>query len=243
MTPSDFAAQIRYRTRTNSTTFPDADLLRILNKHKDKICKKAIKMTNEDLFVVPATASLVANQREYALPSDLIALRRVEVSFDGSEWIKLLPFDLSNIAVPTTEAEITATFSNIDSNAYYDLMRRSIVIYSGTIIAVTNGLKIWHEIMPADVSDLTGAINDLSADPTTTSFGIPVELQEILEDAIVIEYKTHLDKPLSLTERETLFDVHLAVAIHDLKNSNRDKEIKGSVPNDAGSTGDRGFEL
>jgi hypothetical protein len=89
MTPLEIMNQVRYVTKTDTGdgVGAEADLLRILN---DYYLRMATELTNlnDGKFGVKADTTLCINpnQEDYALPSDLVKLKRVEVSYDGSSW-------------------------------------------------------------------------------------------------------------------------------------------------------------
>lgn len=235
MTPAKLAAYVRYKTRTNSTTLPDADLITIANVVKDKLVLRALE-ADEDLFLVPTYLNLVANQREYPLHSDLLSrIKRVEAKLDGSNYIKLYEFDLPQHQDPiSTEADITAHFGNTEGTAFFDIMRTAIWIYSGTITSVTDGLKIWLNTIVQDLSSMVST-TDMSVDPTTTTHGVPKALHHALADGMVIEYKESREKPIPLTERERMYDLEVDRAVASLKRANYDRDVIGLIPFEDGS--------
>ena len=230
MTPTALAAYCRLKTRTNSTTLSNADLVILANVVKDKLVYRALD-ADEDIFLVPTYLNLVADQREYPLHSDLMSrIKRVEAKLDGSSYIKLYEFDLPQYKHPiSTEADITAHFGNYEGEAFFDIMRNSIWIYSGTITAVTAGLKIWLNTVVADITNMAST-EDMSVDPTTTTHGIPKALHKCLADGIVIEWKESREKPIPLTDREQRYDLEIDRAVDSLKVASYDREIIGLVP-------------
>lgn len=230
MTPAKLADYVHYKTRTNSTTLTNADLITIANVVKDRLVMEALE-ADEDLFLVPTTLDLVADQREYPLHSDILSrIKRVEAKLDGSDFIKLYEFDLTDHSDPlSTEADITAHFGNTEGDAFFDIMRKSIWIYSGTITDVTDGLKIWLNTFPSDLTSMVST-TDMSVDPSTTTHGIPRELHYVLAMGMIIEYKESREKPIPLTESEQNYEHEVNKAISKLKRGNYDREVLGSVP-------------
>ena len=229
-TPAEAATYIRLKTRTNSTTFTDADMLVLLNIKKNEVCQRALEV-DEDIFELPTYLNLVADQREYPLQSELLSrISRVEAKLDGSNWIKLSELDLNEYNNPVTpEANITAYFSNEEGGAKYDIMRKSVWLYSGTITSVTDGLRIWLNTYPANVATMGGA-TDMSVDPSTTTHGVPKELHKVIMDGVVIEWKSSREKPIPLTEREQIWEHDMEKAIQTLKKANYDREVIGDIP-------------
>jgi hypothetical protein len=234
MTPVKLAEYVRYKTRTNSTTLTNADLIILANVVKDKLVWRALE-ADEDLFLVPTYLNLVADQREYPLHSDILSrIKRVEAKLDGTNFIKLYEFDLVQHSYPiSTEADIVAHFGNTEGDAYFDIMRRSIWIYSGTITSVTAGLKIWLNTVVADITSMEST-TDMSEDPTTTTHGIPRALHKPLGDGMVIEWKQSREKPIALSDTELLWDKEVTRAVDSLKRANYDRDVIGLVPVDNG---------
>lgn len=243
MTPAEAAAYIRLRTRTNSTTFSDANILILWNVVKNDICQRALE-TDEDIFTVPTYMNLVANQREYPLNSNILSrIKRVEAKLDGTNFLKLTSFDLLDHDKPVTpEANITTYFSNEEGNCFYDLMRKAIWIYSGTITSVTDGLRVWVNTYPANISDMTSA-TDMSVDPSTTTHGVPKELHKVTCEGVIIEWKGSREKPIPLTDNELLHENHIEKAIQTLKKESYDTEVQGQLPDNLSGVGDDGSDF
>lgn len=247
MTPTQAATLIRYKTRTNEVTFTDAQILALGNNRIDEMSQVILK-TDEDILLIPQTEDLVASSitaREYALPSDILArIKRVEAKLDGTTWIPLVEIDITEIGISVaTESNIINAFNNgklsVDNpnGARYDLARKALYIYSGTITATTDGLKLrcktWMAHPASMVSD-----TDMSVDPSTTTHGMPRELHNMYVTGVVIDYKTSRQQPIPLTERELAYEVDLRKAIETLRHGNLDREIIGHLP----SASERGNE-
>jgi hypothetical protein len=225
MTPVEFATYIRLKTKTNVTTFSDADLLIFANIVKNQVVDRALEV-DEDIFLLPTYMNLVANRREYPLYSALLSrIKRVEAKLDGTNWLKLEELDISDLKFPiNSEALITANFGNEEGRAKFDIMRNALWIYSGAITNVTGGLAVWLNTRPENIASLS-IENDMSLDPSTTTHGIPAALHKVIATGVVIEWKESRPKPIPLTEREQKWEFDLEKAIQTLKKSNYDREI------------------
>lgn len=234
MTPAKLAEYVRFKTRTNSTTLTDAELIIMVNQVKDRLILEALE-ADEDIFLVPTTQNLVANQREYPLLStQLSRIKRVEAKLDGNNFVKLNEFDLPQHKYPvSTEADITDKFGNEEGRAFFDIMRESIWIYSGTITNVTNGLRIWINTQVPDITSMTST-TDMSIDPSNTTHGIPMPLHKVLADGVVIMWKESREKPIALSDTEARFDLEIRKAISSLKRGNYDRIVHGLIPRDTG---------
>ena len=229
MTPAEFTTLVRLKSRTNSTTFPSSDILTLMNTRMDEIAAAILK-TDEDILLIPQTIDLEADQRDYPFPSDILSrIKRVEAKLDGTNWLKLNEIDLTDHDKPTNETNITYYFSNEEGNCFFDLLRKSIYIFSGTITDVTGGLKLWCDTWPTAITDLTST-TDMSVDPSTTTHGIPRAMHEIWARGVIIDWKQSREKPIPLNDNELKYEMDLQKAIETLKHGNLDREVTGDLP-------------
>ncbi len=249
-TPTEFATHVRYKTRTNSTTFPDAEMLSYMKFRQDEIAKAILK-ADEDILLIPQTTDLVASSitdREYPVPSDIISrIKRVEAKLGGTDSILLTEIDINQIDYPlVTEANITDLFNNSQvsknnpNGARFDLLRKSIFIYSGTITATTDGLRVWCKTWPTAITDLSSD-TDMSEDPSSTTHGIPRAMHGIWATGVIIDYKGSKEKPIPLNEKELKYEFDKRKAIETLKHGNLDREVIGHLP-PASDRGNEGFD-
>jgi len=229
----EFAKLIRLSTKTNSSTFTDSDILIYANIFKDDICEQIAKKVGEDFFGLRWTRDLVAGQREYDLPDEVIKIKYVEAMLDGIKWKKLDETDLSTYGKSTDENTIKEVYEG--KNPEYELFDRSIFIFSeDTIISVEDGLKLWAIIYPVDFTSLSGT-EDMSVAPDDYSHGFPRQFHELLARRISIAYKSSKDRPIPLSEKEKLYEVDLDEKIQSMKDANLDRSVEPSVPYDDGS--------
>lgn len=227
MTPAKFASYIRYKTKTNSTTFPDADILVLANIVKDDIAKEVTK-ANEDYFGIELVRNLEAGKRSYLFPSDVLnQIKYTQVQLDGVEWQTLKEFDVTSYNRPTDEATILENWAG--KMPEFDIFGGQLVIYSDAAIAnVEDGLKLWAIIYPADLTSLAGT-NDMSVAPSNISFGMPRQLHKVWADKVIVEYKNSKEKPIPLSEGERNVDFNLQLAINSLKEQNLDRVVVAKV--------------
>ncbi len=232
MTTVKLAAYVRFRTKTDPTTFPDADMLVLINVWKDEISRE-IEKKNEDYFNKQFLTSLVANQRQYSFPDEILnRIKIVEVKLDGTNWKRAAEVDFNLYQKTTDENTIQQNFS--DNYPQYELTDRSIYLLTGSAISnVTNGLSLWGIQWPADFTSLAGS-NDMSVDPSSTTAGFPRQFHKVLADKIVIEWKSSQDKPVPLTESEMSWEKDLMKALDSITNANMDREFYAQLPHDTG---------
>ena len=245
MNATQLATRIRSLTKTTVATLPDADLLPLVNSSKDEIASK-ITEKSENFFIIPAIQNIVANQREYPLPDDVLNnLSSVEFAFDTATpipYITGLPYGYQQFLKTIgglTEENIVANFDN--TQPYYFIRRRAIYLLSGTVPSITNGMRINYRAFPADLASLTGSV-DLGIDPTTTTFGMPRQFHELWARRVSIEWKGSRPKPLPLSPLEQKYDVDLMKQIDALIIEDLGGEDLGFFPQTS-REGDHGANL
>lgn len=183
-----FVESLRYLTDTNSAILEDNTIVLLMNMAKETIVSR-INYIQEDYFVFPQTTNLIAGQREYAFPEDIMNhVKKVEIDINNSGKYKPIDeIDVSQVG-GTDEDSIKKNFVG---KICYDINRKALTIFSGDdIIDVSAGLKIYAPAYPSDyiVSDLTSEL-DMSSHPSTTSSGIPRPFHQIMLDMCIDLYK------------------------------------------------------
>lgn len=216
---------------------------------KDLICSRLTEK-DENLFIVPAYKNLVASDvdaREYSLPDDqLNNLVSLECAFDATQsplvyvYCRQIPYTTAlKQTGGLTETKITNVYNS--TVPYYFTLRRAIYILSGTISAVTNGIKIRYRAYPTDLANLTGTTS-LEIDPTTTTFGVPRQFHLLWAMKVAIEWKNSRPKPIPLSEEEKLWDHEMVDRLAEMKKANLSEEILGTPPNST-REGNYGYDL
>lgn len=252
MTGKAFADYVRYRTRTTSTVFPDAEIVSYANVAMDYMAGKIEDAPSGlELMGSVEDADLLATDtsREYPFPIDILnRMKSLEInlkkySADDDNWIRLSELDLNTYKQTTDEAKIQATFGYSEDTAFFDIYRGSVWLYCGEVFeTITDGLNLWVFDYPAHITtaSLADDVTDLSVDPSTITHGFPRQFHELWADSVVIKYKTTRDKPLPLTESEQLWEARLMDSLAKTKNANRDFAKEYGIPEE--TENDDGFE-
>ena len=239
MKASELATIIRTKTKTNSTTYTDADMLVDVNLFKDEIASK-IQRIRPEHWNMPSYNNLVADQREYAFPSDVMNnIVKVSLKFGTAstdKFVRTFPIKRNDYLDTLEETKIVNDFTNDEPN--YFIRRKAIYILSGTIISVTNGILLVYNAFPADLTIMTENTLEIEADPTTTSHGFPREFHELLARRVSIEYKDRND--IVLSRKELQYETDLQNQLDDFSIVNLDQQITGNLPS---STNDDGYDL
>lgn len=238
MKGTNFTSYIRKLTKTNTATFTDADIVLFANIVKDMFVTE-IKKADEELFTLEMKTDLKVSTagdlatREYPLDKDIVNIKRVQALFDGISWIKLIEVDPTEFVEPLNESNITNKFSNSFPSARYDLSGGSLKIYSGTIAAVTDGLKLFAEIYAEDITTNTlASATDLSVASADTKFRLPIQFHELWARKTSIMYKSSKEKPITLSEFEGQFLVDFEDQIEAITNATTDRDNLMELPDD-----------
>lgn len=126
------------------------DFTRLINSRYQQVVVMILKAQNswdyDDInhtdFPI-LTTSLVDAQQDYSLPASekILKLKRVEITYDGTNWYKAEPLDIGTIGEATGTTSISANFSKL--SPFYDIQYNSIFLYPIPDAAVANGLKLW----------------------------------------------------------------------------------------------------
>lgn len=235
MTPVKFAQNVRFYTKTNSTTLADTDLLLLANNAKNEIAAEIAKC-NEDYFVMRFYRDLEAGIREYAIDDQILSnIKYVEAKLDGTNQLHLDEFDLNTYRRPTDETDIRNVFASMNLPPMYDICRRALNIYSAdAIIDVPDGLILYAVMYPADFTDLTSTV-DMVTDLTPTTFGFPTQFHELLARRTSIMWKSAQETPIPLSALEQAYPSDLQLSLNSIKGMNLDRVLVASVPRDDGS--------
>ena len=229
MTPTALAAYVRLKTKTDSVSFTDADLLVIANVHKDEISNK-INDANEDAFGLVIENDLEVLKRNYALDPDIMSkIKFFEASFDGVNYKRLVEYNLNTIGI-TTDNEAIKAYMSGKQPGYFMFGSELYILNDEDIADVTNGLRMWISTFPADLDTLTSD-TDISENPSETELGFPRAFHELLARRIIIDYKSSQEKPIPLQESELTYDADLRKTIGIFSARNLDRVIVASVPN------------
>lgn len=174
----------------DSNRYSSTEIMRVFTNAAHEINVEVMRaMKDNDFQGEISTRDLVANQREYLNPSDLLKMKKVDLKLDGSNWKTATPFDASEVPDKlSAEADIISRFSNDEPKV--DIMDESFFIYSGTIASVTGGIKLWYD--KDIVGQATGGsdITEFSAStdvPTLIFFAA----QALVYWAIIDWYESH----------------------------------------------------
>lgn len=238
MLHSDFTALITEYTKSDLITFSNARRVLLANSIIERIAGD-IERKNPAFFELSKKFDLIADDRKYALPNNVLNnLKRVEILPDnesGTSRKKLSPIDINLLPDPTDETSIRDYFDGKESR--YGITDGFIhILTADAMVSVSDGLEIFYSIFPQKIEEnkLTESPNsDMSVPYDGTSFGIPRLLHELVARRVSIEYKTNRDKPMPLSASEQLWQLDYERALNILAGGNM--SFQASVPWNDGS--------
>lgn len=122
----------------------------------------AVLETFENYYVTSYTAASVNGQQEYALPTDFLKMRRVEVNYEpnttGSVRQRAYPMDIDQVR---RDLAVTTLGPSILRNPGYYIVGNNIgFIPIPTVSSTgTDAIKIWYVQYQSDLSATTDVIN------------------------------------------------------------------------------------
>lgn len=169
MTIGDAATTARFLTNSDSTSYPDAQMLINLNEWYQKVASMIFESQDESDFddarnsdYPIETTALVAGQRDYPIPvsNGMLKIKRVDITYDNTTWYRASPID-DGAVTNDMGASLANTDQNfIRQNPRYDIKYNSVWVYpAATASDVTAGASIrieWERnVTPFTLSDFT----------------------------------------------------------------------------------------
>ena len=163
------------------------DFTRLINANYHKIVTMILESIGDWDFDDPnldntgfiKTYNLTASTQYVKLPlSDkILKVKRVEVTYDGVNWYKAEPMDISEYSPATSQSSnLSNDFSQ--SKPFYDLVGNYIYLYPVPNANVTAGLKLW----------ITREVDEFTTSDTTQEPGFDEPFHEMLSVGASMDY-------------------------------------------------------
>jgi hypothetical protein len=202
------------RSKTNSTSYPIADLTDDVNIALDRVVSLIMQVDgrwqfdDENQTDLPiATTNLVAGQQDYSLLTSHLDVTRVEMLDPNGQWKLLKPKDQTD----THDRALSAIALDPKTPTSYDKIANSIILDHIPTYSQTAGLKVWLKRGPSYFvsSDTTkepgfnGLYNDLVVlcdNDVDTADRIFAQIQ-LKEAALINDYSRRSKEPNRITPR------------------------------------------
>lgn len=151
MNIADIQAETRLLCDADSTSYPDAALLRRENAAYEEIVGKIIgadgtwQFDDTNFTTLPiGTTTLVNSQQDYSFDTTFLDIERVEVLDNRGTWHLLKPLDKAD-----TDEALTEFYKTDGLPLYYDKNGSSIMLYpapdNGVSVTLASGLKVYFQ--------------------------------------------------------------------------------------------------
>jgi hypothetical protein len=200
---------------TGADQYPAAQRLIDVNNAYHKVASMIFDSQDESDFDDPnytdfpiLTTSLVADQRDYSIPSSekVVSIKNVSISYDGTNFYKAVPVDWGETILPTAtagsaaETEIDSNFNK--TNPRYDYKYNSLFLYPrADATDVANGGKIiieWtREVDPFTSGQVTTGTREPGFD---TAFHVLLAYYPAIEWAIAKGKQSLVNNLLPMTQ-------------------------------------------
>jgi hypothetical protein len=142
MTLENLQSQVRELTNTDTTSYTNDQINANLTRWAHLFTTEIVESQDEWEFQgETATTDLVADQQEYPFPSDILKIKRIEITYDGTNWYRANIWDISERG-SSIDSEHISDFS--EEEPYAELFNGSVFMYPVPDEAQTAGLKIWY---------------------------------------------------------------------------------------------------
>lgn len=236
-----------------SDAVTDADIVLFTNMAKDSLARDIVTNSDgdADYFSITLETDLIADQREYSFPVDTLKDVKIARAYLNGKWKRLSQFDINSYRVvgenekPYNEKRVDDSFSDAttdettiteqftDDNPMFDIDGQSFVIYSETITAVTDGLKIKAMIYPADYDTADFSTStEISTRDSSQSTAMPRQTHDVLLRKAVIDYKESKEIPLTAFDKNYLQEKQLM--LDSLRDIGLDETFAPKIPRDDG---------
>lgn len=215
-TTNQLASYIRRKTTSNTTSYPDTSVLQDLNVRYKRACS-AVTGKVQDFFFTWGFSPTVLGQNEYTIEKftfpddttrDIVSIKSVSVKFKSDQdYYKLDKWDFNGLDYDF------ANYADWGGKPFYFIQDTSIFIAPNPIEAVSDGLKIYGNYRPLD----------LTLSDSTTEIKIPLFYTDFLAYGAIAEYWNEQMREDKAQAYEQMYEKGLQEMVNSL--SIRDREI------------------
>ena len=167
MTLADITTRVYFLTKTNSSSYANADLLISLNKAIERCVSLIMKAdsrwqfddTNQTDLPI-ATATITSGQQDYQLATSHLTIDRVEVKDSAGNWTALSQIDQQELK-GSEQIALAEYQSTTGVPVEYDVVGGSIFLYPTPNYTQASSLKVYFTrppvayVLTADLTDST----------------------------------------------------------------------------------------
>lgn len=172
MVYGNLQSKVYFLTKTNVTSFPNADMAILANSAMERIgslitqsdgrwefddSNQPITDQGDGTGGLPiATTTITSAQQDYTFAFNFLNIERVELKDEEGKWRKLIPIDQADVY----DQSITDFMSGGGTPMYYDKMGVSILLYPSPDYTQSASLKVFYTrgpitVQSSDISSTT----------------------------------------------------------------------------------------
>lgn len=241
MTGQTFTAYIRRQTKTNTATFPDADLVTFVNIAKDELAGEIVANVDEGYFDVEMVRSLEADTRDYTFTNDILKhIKYASAKLDGTkpEYLREADYSMAEVQnMPMLENDVVKAMYSGKKPEFLVTGRGVTILSANDIIDVVEGLKVVAEVYPEDLdSTRLNSTDDLSVPTTDVTHAMPRASHLLWATRVISMFKSSKEKPIPLTQSEQVILTTTEEVFKMLNKRNVVRSFTAAVPENDGST-------
>lgn len=187
---------VYFLTAQNSANFNSAIVMTNINHYYDMFVNEILDAQDDwDFEGQIATANIVANQQDYAFPTDILKAKRLEISYDGTNWYAAQPMDENDYRLRSIglSADVNDYFD--ETCPYFAAHDNSLYLYPVPDTAVTSGLKLWYSDQVVPLSAATMSPVFQKAYHRGLSYGVAKDwFQKIGDQQKSVEMNAEMEK-------------------------------------------------
>lgn len=136
----------RFLTNSDSTSYANADLDANINRWYHLLVNEILESEDDiDFNMETETISLVTDTQTYSVTGKVLRIKRIEVTYDGTNWYDVSFMDVNERGEATDTTSISNDFEKTEpyADVYVDDETVKIDLYPIPDTDVTDGLKVW----------------------------------------------------------------------------------------------------
>jgi len=185
MTLGELISYARKQTKITTSQYSDADSI-IAAKIWIKKLQREVADVRQDLFGEISEADIVNAQEDYHLPEDCLQLKKLEVTYNGTDYHICSEVDMNDLDYPWEWYEKNQP----KEYPVYDLVNNRMYIAPTPAADEIKGLKFWYIKRPTEVS--TTSDTPLI---TASTDEMLLDYQYLIADGLAVDYLKSVGSP------------------------------------------------
>lgn len=182
---SEIISYARKQTKVTAAQYSDADSI-VSAKIWIKKIQRAIADVRQDLFGEVSEADVVDAQEDYHLPEDCLQLKKLEITYNGTDYYICREVDINDLDYPWE------WYQKNQPKEYpvYDIVNNRLYVAPTPSSGETKGFKLWYIKRPAEVTSV-----DDTPLITTSKDEMLLDYQSLIANGLAVDYLKSIGSP------------------------------------------------